>query len=292
MKQTKRLSGESDDSARKKKRKEEKLKSKESKYNHDEITSDLQMSYATSDADSTKTKEYKKRRRKLQKQKKREGSPYVDGSENQTDVTMATEDTVKRQKQTGKEKHEKKLGKKIKKSTQVNETNPSEPSQPTNQTPDADAAERQLKEKIREKKREKRRKKKLQKEAEKAARLQGKPVCELALKYLNTFVNDRDSWKFCKVRQVWLLQHMYSEKIPEKDFQMLLEYLRGLQGNARTQTITKAESILQSCDQDSDDSGVVPSLDEKSKQIAGSTNETLDMETKLVRAKEVVQLLS
>lgn len=295
MKQIKRLLDDYGDSDRKKKRKEKKLKSKEKTHDSDEMRDDQKMSSeANGDADLTKTEEYKKRRRKLQKLKKGEGDSFPDATENQVDVTMTAEDAVS--KQSRKKKHEKKL--ENTKSAQVKETDHSEPSQPTNESAghevsDADAAERQLKEQIREKKREKRRKKKLQKEAEKAARLQGKPVCDLALKYLDTFTNDKDNWKFCKVRQVWLLQHMYTEKIPEKDFSMLLEYLRGLQGKARTQTITTAENILQSYDQDSEDDGtVVPSTDEKSKQISSSANETLIMESKLIRAKQVVQLLS
>lgn len=54
---------------------------------------------------------------------------------------------------------------------------------------------------------------------------------EEALAYVRLFVNDRDSWKFKKVQQIWLLSNLY--EIPEDEFDNVLEYLKDLQGSAR-----------------------------------------------------------
>lgn len=66
-----------------------------------------------------------------------------------------------------------------------------------------------------------------------------------ALEYLHTWKSAYDSWTFQKVRQVWLLQHMYDPtKIGENDFGILLEYLEKLVGKARESTVEAAEKMI------------------------------------------------
>lgn len=67
---------------------------------------------------------------------------------------------------------------------------------------------------IREKKREKRKQKKqakLKLKEENAARAGSSQ--KSASEYLNQWKNNKSEWKFLKVRQVWLLQNMYDQKM-------------------------------------------------------------------------------
>ncbi|XP_074057091.1 protein cholesin isoform X1 [Macrotis lagotis] len=88
---------------------------------------------------------------------------------------------------------------------------------------------------------------------------------ELALDYLISWANKREEWKFQKTRQTWLLLHMYdSNKVPDKHFSILLDYLEGLRGRAREVTVEKAEMLMKKLDaSESEDS----SLSEKSERI-------------------------
>ncbi|XP_048350107.1 uncharacterized protein C7orf50 homolog [Sphaerodactylus townsendi] len=72
---------------------------------------------------------------------------------------------------------------------------------------------------------------------------------ELALEYLKSWCKNPEAWKFQKTRQTWLLSHMYDEdKVPGKYFSILLRYLEGLQGSARTVTVQKAEALVKEYD--------------------------------------------
>ncbi|XP_043820123.1 uncharacterized protein C7orf50 homolog isoform X2 [Dromiciops gliroides] len=72
---------------------------------------------------------------------------------------------------------------------------------------------------------------------------------ELALDYLISWANKREEWKFQKTRQTWLLHHMYdSDKVPDKHFSILLDYLEGLKGSAREVTVQKAEMLMKKLD--------------------------------------------
>uniref|UniRef100_A0A8C4TZC3 Chromosome 7 open reading frame 50 n=1 Tax=Falco tinnunculus TaxID=100819 RepID=A0A8C4TZC3_FALTI len=72
---------------------------------------------------------------------------------------------------------------------------------------------------------------------------------ELALAYLTSWSEKPEEWKFQKTRQTWLLLHMYDkEKVPDKYFTILLDYLQGLQGSARDITVQKAEAFMKEFD--------------------------------------------
>uniref|UniRef100_A0A8B8CLS0 Uncharacterized protein C7orf50 homolog n=1 Tax=Crassostrea virginica TaxID=6565 RepID=A0A8B8CLS0_CRAVI len=91
---------------------------------------------------------------------------------------------------------------------------------------------------------------------------------KLASEYLKQWSSDRKSWKFQKVRQVWLLKHMYnSEQVNSDDFEILLQYLDGLKGKSREVTVKQAEKIIEEDDENATD------------------------ETKTERARQIVQLL-
>ncbi|XP_056358922.1 uncharacterized protein C7orf50 homolog isoform X2 [Oenanthe melanoleuca] len=97
--------------------------------------------------------------------------------------------------------------------------------------------------------------------------------CEQALAYLTSWSKTPDEWKFQKTRQTWLLLHMYDkEKVPDKYFTILLDYLQGLRGNARDKTVQKAEAFM--------------------KEFDGSDGEDPNLLEKCERIRQVLQLLS
>ena len=77
-----------------------------------------------------------------------------------------------------------------------------------------------------------------------------------AIEYLHQWQNDRKNWVFKKVRQVWLLKHIYHDALmTDENFSVLLEYLEGLKGQSRDATVKEAETILQAYEADSDEEG-------------------------------------
>lgn len=104
------------------------------------------------------------------------------------------------------------------------------------------------------KKERKKEEKKLKKEkglAEEKKEEPSKPSgTDLALQYLESW-SKKHEWKFQKTRQTWLLMNMYDqEKVPDKYFHIMLDYLGGLKGSARETTIQKAEAYMKECDSD------------------------------------------
>ncbi|XP_017668853.1 PREDICTED: uncharacterized protein C7orf50 homolog isoform X3 [Lepidothrix coronata] len=96
---------------------------------------------------------------------------------------------------------------------------------------------------------------------------------ERALAYLTSWSENPGEWKFQKARQTWLLLHMYDkEKVPDKYFTILLDYLQGLQGGARDKTVEKAEAFM--------------------KEFDGSDGEDPNVLEKCERVRQVLQLLS
>ncbi|XP_053392753.1 uncharacterized protein C7orf50 homolog [Mercenaria mercenaria] len=124
---------------------------------------------------------------------------------------------------------------------------------------------------IREKKREKRKQKKLEKAKLKQENADRAGTAQTAATdYLKQWKNNRDEWKFLKVRQVWLLQNMYDKTVIEDgSFEILLEYLEGLRGKSREVTVSEAEKVLEKAESDEESSSV-----------------------KFDRARQIIQLLS
>ncbi|XP_043567818.1 uncharacterized protein C7orf50 homolog isoform X1 [Chiloscyllium plagiosum] len=102
---------------------------------------------------------------------------------------------------------------------------------------------------------------------------QGPSASDLALKYLKSWSKKRKNWRFQKTRQTWLLKHMYDRnKLSDKHFARLLKYLNGLKGNAREETIQKAEALM--------------------KEFETTDDCTEDISVKIERIRQVLQLLS
>ena len=67
-----------------------------------------------------------------------------------------------------------------------------------------------------------------------------------AADYLESFVNDKDNWKFKKKIQVWLLKNAFDPSAIKKTvFPSFLEYLKGLKGISKDLTLKKAKDILE-----------------------------------------------
>ncbi|XP_059892941.1 uncharacterized protein C7orf50 homolog isoform X2 [Gadus macrocephalus] len=93
-----------------------------------------------------------------------------------------------------------------------------------------------------------------------------------ALDYLTCWNENRAAWKFQKLRQTWLLQHIHdSEEVPDESFPVLLLYIEGLRGAARDLTVQKAEALVKSL---------------------GDGPWDPEQQQKMQRAREVLQLLS
>ena len=61
-----------------------------------------------------------------------------------------------------------------------------------------------------------------------------------ALAYLHAWQQQPAQWRFQKVRQVYLLRHMYDlDRVPKADFGVLLGYIEGLQGRSRADCLAQ-----------------------------------------------------
>ncbi|KAH8552500.1 hypothetical protein BGW37DRAFT_489225 [Umbelopsis sp. PMI_123] len=109
-----------------------------------------------------------------------------------------------------------------------------------------------------------------------------------AIDYLRTWKSDRASWKFQKVRQIWLLANLYDEvKISDEDFTILLAYIQDLKGKARQATIEEATQIHQQYpDQDDSES-------ETDQPVAGGVDDhdddEFDAEKMMAKAQKQAQ---
>ncbi|XP_063077646.1 uncharacterized protein C7orf50 homolog [Engraulis encrasicolus] len=96
---------------------------------------------------------------------------------------------------------------------------------------------------------------------------------ERALEYLTCWSERREEWRFKKIRQTWLLQHMYdTEKVPDASFSVMLAYLENLRGAARDVTVEQAEAVV--------------------KEDQGDASQSADQQKRIQRALEVVRLLA
>jgi len=67
-----------------------------------------------------------------------------------------------------------------------------------------------------------------------------------ALRYLKTWEEDRDSWKFEKCRQIWLLHNAYDDsKVPGDIFPSLLNYMESIKGGMRQGAIDIAKQKVE-----------------------------------------------
>ncbi|XP_034427343.1 uncharacterized protein C7orf50 homolog isoform X2 [Hippoglossus hippoglossus] len=106
-------------------------------------------------------------------------------------------------------------------------------------------------------KKEEKKKLKAEGETEKRSEESGPTAPQQALVYLTCWAERRAEWKFQKTRQTWLLQHMFdSDKIPDENFSVLLQYLEGLRGGSKDMTVKKALALVEESGQAPEDEAV------------------------------------
>lgn len=96
------------------------------------------------------------------------------------------------------------------------------------------------------------------------------------IEYLNKWKMNRDSWKFEKLRQISIQNHLYDEANIDDDlWEIIVEYLSGTKGAARECIIKKSEGVINDID---------------SRLTETNQKEMLSLKS-YTRAREMLQLL-
>ncbi|XP_012271654.1 uncharacterized protein C7orf50 homolog [Orussus abietinus] len=88
------------------------------------------------------------------------------------------------------------------------------------------------------------------KEAEKkeASKLEAK---QRALNYVSKWKHAKSEWRFEKLRQIWLMDHLLDQtSIPDSIFPTVLEYFEGCKGMAREQLSKKGMDVIKKVEED------------------------------------------
>ncbi|KAG0164317.1 hypothetical protein DFQ30_010139 [Apophysomyces sp. BC1015] len=135
------------------------------------------------------------------------------------------------------------------------------------------------------------------KPAESISTTDGKDKQIEALDYLRLFLSNRAEWKFRKMQQIWLLQHIYDEDlVNESDFKILLEYLKDMQGSAREKTLKEAQAICEKSAKHLTSYGGTndneDDFDAEKMLAQASTTVSVEEDPKTQRAKSIVSVFS
>ncbi|XP_066596380.1 uncharacterized protein C7orf50 homolog [Prorops nasuta] len=66
-----------------------------------------------------------------------------------------------------------------------------------------------------------------------------------AISYVLKWKHSKSEWKFEKIRQIWLIDHLLDETaIPEEHFPIVLEYFEGCKGIARELLLKKGMEVM------------------------------------------------
>lgn len=103
-------------------------------------------------------------------------------------------------------------------------------------------------EKTHESKRSKKRKKHLE-NLDKSKSRSDKKYHDEIIDYLRTWKNDKDNWKFQKMKQIFIQNHVFESDIIIGDiWDTTLEYISGSKGNSKDILIEQAEKIIHKID--------------------------------------------
>ncbi|KAG0202798.1 hypothetical protein BGX28_004779 [Mortierella sp. GBA30] len=81
-------------------------------------------------------------------------------------------------------------------------------------------------------------------------------IASPGLAYLVEWKRSRATWKFQKLRQVWLINNMYDDKqLPSTHWDIFLDYIHDLKGAARTAAIQEAKKIVEAPEPEDDNEG-------------------------------------
>ncbi len=63
--------------------------------------------------------------------------------------------------------------------------------------------------------------------------------------YLNNFVLNKSIWKFNKLKQIWILQHLwYTYALDKQNFKYAIKYMKKMADKAKTETLIEAQLIV------------------------------------------------
>ncbi|KAF9897913.1 hypothetical protein BX616_004775 [Lobosporangium transversale] len=100
---------------------------------------------------------------------------------------------------------------------------------------------------------------------EEAAKLATLDTSTPGLAYLVEWKKSRAAWKFQKMRQVWLLNHMYDDKqLPSSHWDIFLEYIRDLKGAARNIAVEEAKKTVDAPEPEDDQAEEQKQKDDRS----------------------------
>jgi len=108
-----------------------------------------------------------------------------------------------------------------------------------------------------------------------------------ALRYLKTWSEDRESWKFEKCRQIWLLHNAYDVlRVSDKIFPSLLCYIESVKGGMREKTLTTAQEKVKISGKWEELLAEDKAEEEVEKEIGAKISES-----ELKRARQIVEIL-
>ncbi|KAF9961494.1 hypothetical protein BGZ70_008268 [Mortierella alpina] len=95
------------------------------------------------------------------------------------------------------------------------------------------------------------------------------------LAYLVEWKRARATWKFQKLRQVWLINNMYDDmQLPSTHWGIFLDYIHDLKGAARTAAIQEAKKIVEAPEPEEDEK---ENEDDKEKDVGEEKSEDEEM---------------
>ncbi|RHZ89186.1 hypothetical protein Glove_18g101 [Diversispora epigaea] len=113
-----------------------------------------------------------------------------------------------------------------------------------------------------------------------------------ALHYLVEWKFHNSNWKFQKIRQIWLLKHVYDKNMfPDEFFQIFLEYITDMTGHARESTLKEAQNIINEAELNN---GSEKRSESESESSIIPTTAQIENENKIKysRAMEILRILS
>ncbi|KAF9290956.1 hypothetical protein BGZ68_005543 [Mortierella alpina] len=104
------------------------------------------------------------------------------------------------------------------------------------------------------------------------------------LAYLVEWKRARATWKFQKLRQVWLINNMYDDtQLPSTHWGIFLDYIHDLKGAARTAAIQEAKKIVEAPEPEEDEK---ESEEDKEKDVAEEKSEDEEMKDANAESEE------
>ncbi|KAF9923567.1 hypothetical protein FBU30_006396 [Linnemannia zychae] len=112
--------------------------------------------------------------------------------------------------------------------------------------------------------------------------LSGFDTSSPGLAYLVEWKKARATWKFQKLRQVWLINNMYDDKqLPDSHWSLFLEYIHDLKGAARNSAIVDAKKIVEAPE--------VEDEEEKSETKGAENNELPEKKDQSIESDELAE---